>query len=80
MNAVYPVTYSTLSVEALVREVLPDFGVGEMAACQFFSGGFNDTYRVKTVQGAVYYLRVYRSCWRSLPDIQYELDVLRNAD
>lgn len=65
-----------MSVKALTREVLPDFDIGEISACEFFTGGFNDTYRVKTRSGSTYYLRVYRRSWRTLPDILYELDLL----
>jgi Ser/Thr protein kinase RdoA (MazF antagonist) len=74
----FPVIHSILSTAALTRDVLPDFNIGEIAACQFFTGGFNDTYRVKTVQGSTYYLRLYRKDWRTLPDILYELDVLNH--
>lgn len=81
MKTNFPVTYSILSTTALANDVLPNFGlpgvgIGEITTCQFFTGGFNDTYRIKTRQGAIYYLRVYRSRWRSLDDILYELDVL----
>jgi Ser/Thr protein kinase RdoA (MazF antagonist) len=58
--------------------MLPDYEIGEVTACQFFTGGFNDTYRVKTREGKTYYLRVYRRSWRTLPDILYELDVLNH--
>lgn len=59
----------------LIREVLPGFNVGEISACQFHSGGFNHTYRIATVAGQTYYLRAYRQPWRTLADIQFELDV-----
>jgi Ser/Thr protein kinase RdoA (MazF antagonist) len=74
----FPATYSRLSSAALVAEVLPDFDIGAVATCQFYTGGFNDTYRVRTAQGSTYYLRVYRAAWRSLPDILYELDLLQH--
>lgn len=74
----FPVTLSRLSSKALASEVLPDFGIGEIAACEFFTGGFNDTYRVKTTAGKTYYLRVYRKSWRTLPDILNELDLLNH--
>jgi Ser/Thr protein kinase RdoA (MazF antagonist) len=77
MNTLFPTTYSILSAAALASEILPDFGIGD-ATCQFFTGGFNDTYRVRTSQGKVYYLRVYRSRWRTLDNILYELDVLNH--
>ena len=78
METFFPVLHSVLSTSALISDILPDYGIGEIAACQFFTGGFNDTYRVRTVQGSTYYLRVYRKNWRTLPDILYELDVLNH--
>jgi len=74
----FPVTYSTLSVGALVTEVLPDYDIGPVAECVFIQAGFNDTYRARTVQGDTYYLRVYRVCWRTRADVEYELDVLNH--
>jgi Ser/Thr protein kinase RdoA (MazF antagonist) len=50
--------------------------VGAITRCEFFTGGFNDTYRVITSDGSTYYLRAYRLQWRTLADIRYELDVL----
>ena len=49
-----------------------------MSECQFFTGGFNDTYRIKTTDRHTYYLRAYRIRWRTLADILYELDVLNH--
>jgi Ser/Thr protein kinase RdoA (MazF antagonist) len=78
MTNTFPVIHSILSHQALVTEVLPDFNIGDIAACRFFSGGFNDTYLVKTMQGSTYYLRAYRLPWRTLPDIQCELAALNH--
>jgi len=72
----FPVIESILSPQALVKDVLPDFGIGNVTTCQFFSGGFNHTYIVKTVDGNTYYARVYRQSWRTLNDILCELDAL----
>ena len=76
----FPVIASTLSPEALVSDILPGFGIGSAVECKFYSGGFNHTYRVKTVDGSTYYLRAYRIRWRTLADIQYELDVLNHLN
>ena len=78
MDTIFPVVHSILSANALSRSVLPDYEIGKIATCQFFTGGFNDTYRIKTDQEATYYLRVYRKSWRTLPDILYELDLLNH--
>ena len=78
MNNSFPVIASILSPDALIREVLPGFAIGEVCECKFYSGGFNHTYRIRTGEGRTYYLRAYRSQWRTLDDIQYELDVLNH--
>ena len=80
MSAYFPATYSILSAEALTTQILPDFDIGEIAACQFFSGGFNDTYRIQTTRGVIYYVRIYRRGWRTLSDIRHELDVSEVTD
>jgi len=78
MTDTFPSIHSVLSPEALATEFLPGFRVGDVTQCKFYSGGFNDTYQVKTSDGNTYYLRAYRVQWRTLADIQYELDVLNH--
>jgi Ser/Thr protein kinase RdoA (MazF antagonist) len=78
MPSTFPVIASTLSPQVLVEDILPGFGVGTVSECKFFSGGFNHTYRIRNVDGNTYYLRAYRIHWRTLADIQYELDVLNH--
>lgn len=74
----FPALVSILSPQALADDTLPRFGIGPVARCELYSAGFNHTYRVKTVRGVIYYLRAYRPQWRTLADIQYELDVLNH--
>ena len=74
----FPVIASTLSPQAIAQDILPKFGVESVSECQLYTGGFNDTYWVKTADGQTYYLRAYRIRWRTLADIQYELDVLNH--
>ena len=78
MSVPFPVIELILSPLALVNDVLPGYSIGPVAGCSFFSGGFNHTYLVKTLDGCTYYLRAYRIGWRTLADIQYELDVLNH--
>ena len=80
MTATYPVIASILSPQALANDLLPDFGIGPVTECKFYSGGFNHTYRIKTRDDRTYYLRAYRIQWRTLADIQYELDALCHLD
>jgi Ser/Thr protein kinase RdoA (MazF antagonist) len=78
MKTSFPAIASILSPEALITDVLPGFGIGVVTDCKFYSGGFNHTYRINTGGGKTYYLRAYRLQWRTLDDIQYELDVLNH--
>lgn len=76
MKSPFPAAHSILSPQALAAEVLPRFGVDSRSDVQYFQAGFNDTYRVETRDGKVYFLRVYRHGWRTRADALYELDVL----
>ena len=78
MKSTFPVNYAVLAPDALATDILPGFDVGSISECAFYSGGFNDTYRVKNDGGKIYYLRAYRRSWRTLADIQFELDVLEH--
>jgi len=78
MAASFPSIASTLSPEALVKDILPGFGIGPVAKCQFYCGGFNHTYQVKTADGVTYYLRAYRFRWRTQTDIELELEALNH--
>lgn len=75
MEKCFPVTHSTLSVNALMTDVLPDYEIGAPLECRLLNLGLNDTYLVKTHDGQ-YILRVYRAGWRSVSEILYELDAL----
>ena len=63
MFETFPVLISTLSPVALARDILPDFGIGPVAECHFYSGGFNHTYQVLAKSGETYYFRAYRPMW-----------------
>ena len=75
MSSPFPVTRSILSLTALREAVVSEYALADPSDCQFFRMGLNDTYLLKT-NGTSYILRVYRRGWRSLSEIQYELDVL----
>jgi Ser/Thr protein kinase RdoA (MazF antagonist) len=76
MQHTAPVIASTLSPQFLAMEILPGFGLENVTACHFYTGGFNHTYQLQTGDGQTYYCRVYRREWRTLVDIQYELALL----
>jgi Ser/Thr protein kinase RdoA (MazF antagonist) len=75
MSDSFPVTRSILSAEALSEVVVADYALAVPTECLFFQWGLNDTYLLKT-SDATYVLRIYRRGWRSLPEIEYELEVL----
>ena len=75
MNDTFPATRSILSAEALSDVVATDYALAAPTECLFFQWGLNDTHLLKT-SDATYVLRIYRKGWRSLPEIQYELEVL----
>jgi len=75
MKAAFPVTRSILSTTALSEVVGKEYAIGTPSDCQFLQFGLNDTYVLKTT-AETHVLRIYRKGWRSLSDIQYELDVL----
>ncbi len=74
-DAYFPVVHSVPDPSALVSEVLVDYDIGQVIACNFLKYGLNDTYLVRTSDNS-YILRVYRFGWRSEADIHYELDLL----
>jgi Ser/Thr protein kinase RdoA (MazF antagonist) len=75
MTNIFPVTHSILSVDALIRDLLPEYAIETPIDCRFLQPGLNDTFLVNT-QRSKYILRVYRQGWRSLSEINYELEVL----
>jgi Ser/Thr protein kinase RdoA (MazF antagonist) len=75
MNNHFPVTHSTLSINALMTDILPCYDIGTPVECRFLNQGLNDTYVVETKTDK-YILRVYRAGWRSRSDILYEIDAL----
>jgi Ser/Thr protein kinase RdoA (MazF antagonist) len=77
MTKIFPVTYSILSVEALITDLLTNYEIETPTDCRFLQLGLNDTFIVNS-QGAKYILRVYRKDWRSLTDINYELEALQH--
>jgi Ser/Thr protein kinase RdoA (MazF antagonist) len=71
----FPVLYSTLSAEALIQRVLPQYDLGLVKSCQFWNRGLSDIYRVET-QANTYILRISHAHWRSAAEVSFELDWL----
>lgn len=73
---VLPVTYSSLSADALTRQVLSRYALIPPVQCEYMYRGLNDNYLVKDSQEK-YVLRVYRHNWRDLRDIEAEIELLQ---
>lgn len=75
----FPVDHSILSSNALAKQISIDYGI-DVAWMKFYSGGFNDTYKLQTTDGKTQYFRAYRPVWRTLDDISYEVDALNHLE
>ncbi len=71
----FPVTYSTLSCDALQRHILPLFSTEPILRCTFWNRGLSDVYLVESLS-AQYVLRVSHAHWRTQAEIEFELDLL----
>jgi Ser/Thr protein kinase RdoA (MazF antagonist) len=78
MKTTFPVTFSVASTQAIIDEVLPCYELGKVADCKLQFVGVNDTFKVTLANGETYYLRVYRSHWRSYDNVAYEMDILNH--
>ncbi|HIK30267.1 MAG TPA: homoserine kinase [Oscillatoriales cyanobacterium M59_W2019_021] len=74
-DCVFPVIYSTLSPQAIVSELLPEYGIGNVTGCKFWRRGLSDVYLVETLTSP-YILRVSHHHWRSRSEIEFELELL----
>jgi Ser/Thr protein kinase RdoA (MazF antagonist) len=74
-ETVFPVTHSILSPRALRELAESEYDVGSVVRCQLLKRGMNDTYLLETAASR-YVLRVYRTSWRSQPEILGELELL----
>ena len=76
MTPYFPATHSVLSVTALTDILLPEYGLTDIDEVVYYQAGLNDTYLIKCLDNNKYILRAYRKDWRSLSDINCEIDVL----
>src|SRR5689334_19448230 len=72
---IFPVAHSIPATEAVLSAVASTYAIGAPIACSLVRGGWNDTYRIETVDDR-YIVRVCGTGRRSLADIRYELDFL----
>lgn len=73
-----PAAYSTLSVTAIVANLLSCYAIPEVLTCQFWRRGMSDVYWVETADGSNYILRISHHQRRSRSDVLYELAFLEH--
>ena len=71
-----PIIYSTLSVEGIKELVLQSYDIGEPLECSFVSRSVSDTYKITTPKQR-FAMKIYRTRWRPLEDIQWEMRTLQ---
>jgi Ser/Thr protein kinase RdoA (MazF antagonist) len=71
----FSTVHSTLAASDLLKEVGREYGIGMPTHCRLLRTKINDTYVIQ-IANARYLLRVYRTRWRSLPEIAYEMELL----
>ncbi|NMO97687.1 phosphotransferase [Paenibacillus lemnae] len=72
----FPVSYSTLSQEALRKYVSETYGLNNIEEFSYLLRGMNDTYLVKT-SSAKYVFRIYRADRRmDVGEVAFEIDLL----
>ena len=68
-------SYSTLCASELLDKVVSQYKISNAKSCEFWHRGLNDTYKVMSESGN-FVLRVYRKDWRTLSDIEFEMEAL----
>jgi Ser/Thr protein kinase RdoA (MazF antagonist) len=71
----FPVTSSVLSSHHLSSFISEHYEVSNATTCQLLRSGINDTYLV-TYQSTKYVFRIYSLDWRTLAEIEAEIDLL----
>lgn len=70
-----PVAYSLISSAALQSQLLPFYNLPKESTLVFLYQGMHDTYLVQA-PSAKYILRIYRSGWKTLPQVEAEIELL----
>ena len=75
MISKFPVTYSLVSPEALEKRFISLYSLPKGTRIEFLHQGINDTYLIAT-SPENFILRIYRTAWRTVDEIEGELDLL----
>lgn len=68
-------TYSQLSAESAQEFVASNYEAVEPLSCKYYMLGLHDNYLVRGCDGR-YILRIYRSDWRNVDEVAFELELL----
>lgn len=71
----FKTVHSVLDAAAVATEVDRRFALDKPAYCELLHRGMNDIYLVRTPRGR-FALRAWRTGWRSMDDVAYELEFL----
>jgi Ser/Thr protein kinase RdoA (MazF antagonist) len=71
------VPLSGLSADTILEQILPHYALPAPLQCRFLTRGMHDNYLVESVREK-YIIRVYRSRWRSMEEVRFELDLLEH--
>ncbi|VXD20518.1 conserved hypothetical protein [Planktothrix serta PCC 8927] len=72
---IFPISYSTLDVRALITEILSCYPIDTVEKCKFWHRGLSDVYSVKTLTSR-YFLRISHQHWRCQSEIDFEVELL----
>ncbi|MGL4500959.1 MAG: phosphotransferase [Planktothrix sp.] len=72
---IFPISYSTLDVRALITQILNHYPIDTVEKCKFWHRGLSDVYSVKT-QTTRYFLRISHQHWRCQDEIKFEVELL----
>lgn len=72
---IFPISYSTLDIRALITQILNHYPIDPIEKCKFWHRGLSDVYSVKT-QTTRYFLRISHQHWRCQDEIKFEVELL----
>ena len=73
-----PVTRTVVAAKAILDAVRCGYDIDHITGCEMLKFHTNDTYLL-TTENEPYILRLYGARWRSVPEIEYELALLRHV-
>ena len=74
-----PIIYSTLSMDGIKDLVRQSYELDEIRECTFISRSVSDTYKLSSSKRR-YALKVYRTCWRTRADLEWEMAALEHIE